>query len=391
LRVLDSILIVKKLFYGYKSVRAALLKYRDLNGNMLVPRKFVVPADDTWPKEMWNVKMGTIVNNIRAGSSCSKNRVDLESIGFAFNPQVQLYRYETIRAALLKYKDLKGDMLVPQKFVVAADDTWPKEMSGMKLGTIAMIIRRGDSYLKKRADLESIGFDFNPQRQKFRYEAIRAALLMYKDLSVNMLVPYGFVVPADDAWPKEMWDIKLGTIVNNIRAGSSCSKKRLDLESIGFDFNPQVYRYETIRAALLKYMDLNGDMLVLYRFVVPADEITWPKEMWGMKLGRVAISIRRGDSWSKKRADLESIGFDFNPQVQSYRYETIRAALLKYKDLEGDMLVPQKFVVPANDTWPKEIWSMKLGTIAMIIRRGDSCSKKRADLESIGFDFNPQI
>jgi hypothetical protein len=143
---------------------------------------------------------------------------------------------------------------------------------------------------------------------------------------------------------------------------------------------------------LLNYKDLNGDMLVPRKFVVFANEKTWPEDMSDMKLGTIVNNIRAGSSCSKKRLDLESIGFDFNPQVQLYRYETIRAALLKYKDLKGDMLVPQRFVVPADDVkWPKEIWSMKLGTIAMIIRRGDSCSKKRADLESIGFDFNPQI
>jgi hypothetical protein len=209
-------------------------------------------------------------------------------------------------------------------------------------------------------------------------------LLKYNNLNGDMLVPYGFVVPADEiTWPEEMWDMKLGTIVKSIRAGTGYSKNRVDLESIGFDFNRQEigYGYKTIRAALLKYKDLNGNMLVPYGFVVPANDIEWPKEMWNVKLGFIVKSIRAGTGYSKHRADLESIGFDFNRQEIGYGYKTIRAALLKYKDLNVDMLVPQRFVVPANyKTWPEEMSGMNLGTIASNIRAGTSCSKKRTDL-----------
>jgi hypothetical protein len=302
-------------------------------------------------------------------------------------------RYEIIRAALLKYKDLNDNMLVPAKFVVPVNDiTWPEETWGMKLGQFVFNIRAGKCYANKREDLESIGFNFN-SRQSCRYEAIRAALMKYKDLNDNMLVPTKFVVPVNDiSWPEETWDIKLGQFVFNIRAGNSYADKREDLESIGFDFNPQrqSYKYEAIRVALMKYKDLKGNMLVPRRFLVPVNDISWPKETLGMNLGTIVMTIRAG-SFANKREDLESIGFDFNPQRQSYEYEAIKVAFMKYKDLKGDMLVPQKFVVPVNDiTWPKETWGIKLGTIVMAIRAGNSYVNKREDLESIGFDFNPQ-
>jgi hypothetical protein len=310
--------IVRRKAPGYEKIKKALLNYKDLNGDMLVPYKFVVSANEkTWPEDMLGKKLGAIAMRIRAGTSFSKMRLDLESIGFNFNFQKLSYGCETIRAALLKYKNLKGDMLVPKRFLVPANDIeWPKEMWSMKLGTVVNKIRAGTSWSKNRADLESIGFDFNRQEIGYEYETIRAVLLKCRDLNGNMLVPQTFVVPADDTWPKEMWNVKLGFIVNSIRGGKSCSKNRADLESIGFDFNLQklFYGYESVRAALLKYMDLNGDMLVPQRFAVPADEITWPKEMWDMKLGTIVNSIRAGTRWSKNRADLESIGFNFNRQ-----------------------------------------------------------------------------
>jgi hypothetical protein len=100
-------------------------------------------------------------------------------------------------------------------------------------------------------------------------------------------------------------------------------------------------------------------MLVPRRFVVPVNDITWPEEMWGMNPGRVVSNIRGGKSWKDKREDLGSIGFNSNSQNS---IEVVIVALMKFKDLNGDMLVPQRFVVPVNDiTWPKETWGMKLG------------------------------
>jgi hypothetical protein len=132
-------------------------------------------------------------------------------------------------------------------------------------------------------------------------------------------------------------------------------------------------------------------MLVPAKFVVPVNDITWPQEAWGMNLGKVVSTIRAGKSHVDKREDLETIGFDFNSQRLHYRYEAIRAAMLKYKDLKGNMLVPAKFVVPTNDiTWPREMWDVKLGRVVMSIRVRKSHVDQRKDLESIGFDFNSQ-
>ncbi len=53
-------------------------------------------------------------------------------------------------------------------------------------------------------------------------------------------------------------------------------------------------------------------MLVPYVFVVPVNDIIWPIETWGMKLGIVVSNIRHGKSHVSKSGDLKSIGFDFN-------------------------------------------------------------------------------
>jgi hypothetical protein len=132
-------------------------------------------------------------------------------------------------------------------------------------------------------------------------------------------------------------------------------------------------------------------MLVPRIFVVPSDDMIWPKETWGLKLGSVASQVRHGKSYVDKRADLEGIGFDYNRQEIGIIFEAIKVTLLVYKHLNDDMLVPQRFVVPANDiTWPEETWGMKLGNVVMNIRAGKSCVHNRLDLEIIGFNYEIQ-
>jgi hypothetical protein len=165
--------------------------------------------------------------------------------------------------------------------------------------------------------------------------------------------------------------MNLGSVVSNIRCRKNYVSKRADLESIGFEFDTQKQsnRYELVRVALLKNKDINCHLLVPCRLVVPANDITWPKETWGMKLGTVVMSIRQGKSCVDKRAELESIGFYYRSQSRNHGYELIKVGLNTYKDINGDLLVPTKFVVPTGDIiWPEETWGMNLGYVLDCIK-----------------------
>jgi hypothetical protein len=377
----------------YKSTKVALVKYKVLFGDMLVPQKFIVPIGNiTWPEETWGNKLGTTVMSIRAGKTCVNEREDLRSIGFNFHPMAN--KYESIKVALVKYKDLFGDMLVPTKFIVPVGNvTWPEEIWGYKLGAAVTGIRGGKNYLDKRADLESIGFDYSSQSSHHGYDKVKAALLTYQVLFDDMLVPTAFVVPVGNVtWPEETWGMLLGSVVSHIRYGDSHVDKQADFESIGFDFNPQATRYKIIKTALLTYQVLNGDMLVPQSFVVPANDVVWPTNTWGMKLGSFVSRIRHGDSYVDKRADLESIGFDYSSQSSHHGYDKVKKALLTYQVLFDDMSVSASFVVPADDvTWPEETWGMPLGSLVNNIRCGVSYVDEQVDLESMGFDYSSQL
>jgi hypothetical protein len=382
---------------NYDLKRRMLLKYKELHGDMLVPQSFVIPSNDNnWPdEEMWGYKLGRAVSKIRCGHAHKDKRKDLMSIGFVFKKEGTTTDYDLKRRMLLKYKELYGDMKVPQSFIIPTNDgSWPKEMWGYKLGNAVSVIRNGEAYAEYRDDLLSIGFTFEKRRMT-SYDSKRRMLLKYKELYGDMLIPDKFVIPSnDDKWPEEMWGYRLGQAAKNIRSGLT-QFDRQDLLRIGFEFHRKQGisdgNYNLKRRMLLRYKELYGNMRVPQSFVIPSNDDNWPdEEMWGYKLGTAVNGIRYDKAHKDKREDLISIGFEFNKSERNeVDYDLKRRMLLRYKELYGDMRVPCSFIIPSNDdNWPdEEMWGYKLGTAVNSIRCGRAHADKREDLISIGFDF----
>ena len=381
---------------GFAAVKTALLKYKEIHGDMLVPVRFTLPSHDfSWPKEIWGTKLGAVVSQIRAGNNYREHREELESIGFDYSPQVIVYGYVLAKSALLKYKEIHGDMLVKTSFIVPADDlTWPEETWGMKLGATMSQIRSGNIFRDHHDELESIGFDFSSSSDRC-LAAVCAALVKFKDLFGNMLVSALFTIPADDdSWPKCTRGMNLGAVVHKIRADNRYIGHRSQLESIGFEYNPRmrVYRYASVKAALLTYMDIYDNLLVPSAFTIPVDDY-WPEKTWGMRLGATVHQIRAGYAYKDHRKELESIGFDYSSELKGFGFASIKSALLKYEEIHGDMAVPFSFVVPADgdNLWPEETWGMRLGVTMSHMRNGNM-NDHLHQLESMGFyDFDPPL
>jgi hypothetical protein len=63
-----------------------LKTYKELYGDLRVPKAFIVPKDDsTWPEGLWNLKLGNIVSNIRSNDGYADHREELVAMGFDFN------------------------------------------------------------------------------------------------------------------------------------------------------------------------------------------------------------------------------------------------------------------------------------------------------------------
>jgi hypothetical protein len=104
-------------------------------------------------------------------------------------------------------------------------------------------IRSSGDYVKhhpeRRAELDALGFVWDDLER--RWEEVRAALLVYKEVHGNLEVTRAFVVPSEAPWPEEAWGMKFGYRVNNIRASEHFVKdhpeRRAELDALGFRWN----------------------------------------------------------------------------------------------------------------------------------------------------------
>jgi hypothetical protein len=68
------------------------------------------------------------------------------------------------------------------------------------------------------------------------------------------------------------------------------------------------------------------------------------------------------------------------------RRDLVKRALQAYKDMFGNLLVHQKFVIPEGS----DLWGLKLGSIVNTVRNNNYYKELRPELEEMGFDYDPQ-
>jgi hypothetical protein len=131
------------------------------------------------------------------------------------------------------------------------------------------------------------------------------------------------------------------------------------------------YGYERVKLALIKYKEINENLLAKRGFIIPTNNPLWPEEVWGMKLGSVINNIKSGLAYKEKKDELRELGLKVKnidsvdyicPKPAKYGFDKIKLALLKYREIYGDVLVKRTFFVPTeNAEWPEETWGMRLG------------------------------
>ena len=135
-----------------------LSTYKEIYGDMLVKEKYVVPWSKDWPVEMWGLRLGGLVNQIRCKKAHQSHEKELTALGFAFSRRIG---WEIVKLALETYKTIHDDLLVPQKFEIPDNSNdWPAATWGIKLGTSVNNIRHQGSHSAHRDELIQLGFQF---------------------------------------------------------------------------------------------------------------------------------------------------------------------------------------------------------------------------------------
>jgi hypothetical protein len=221
-----------------------------------------------------------------------------------------------------------------------------------------------------------------------------------------------FSFPTESAW-----EMKLGQKVAAIRATGKYvqinPKRRKSLESLGFVWRvraaSQSQGFDTAAGVTF---DQLYDALVIYRkevqpkgaltvpseFVVPNQD-PWPENTRGLPLG-MSMSKIQSKSFLKDDPDAEdklnAIGVQMDSKVAANdtRFQNVCDGLKRYKEIHGDMLVPQPFIVPENSNdWPEDTWGLRLGARVNAIRSQGTFVKaspeRKKQLDDLGFVWVP--
>ena len=94
---------------------------------------------------------------------------------------------------------------------------------------------------------------------------------------------------------------------------------------------------------------------------------------------------------SSMQVDVESIASveaAVVPEAVKNEFEGLR----RYKEIYGNLNVPDSFRVPGNDNqWPIDSWGLELGKTLTNIKTTDNYDIYRSELESIGFRYNTAV
>lgn len=347
--------------HSYEEAFSVLRAYHDKHGNLVIPRRYIVPHTDDFPEQWRGADLGKSIYTMQWWTSHVKSRPErvsqLNKLGFVWE-RLQT-EWNCVLEALIVYYTENGNIRVPSSYVVPFDDdTWPKATWGIALGNCVYRIRTRHDFLRdeetsysRREQLDGLGFVWDVGEVAFQkfFSALRYFNTLERRTNSSksqsrqtMRVPSTFVVPSgiDNGWPIDLWGYPLGQKCAAVRQKKIYLKNNPQrikaLENIGFNWcgNATLGWLEVVHAAAI-YSKLHGRTLdVPAKFVVPSPPETnrdslllniegiwpWPEKLWGFPLGQRLKDIRlknaymTGDSASLRRTQLDALGFNWKPK-----------------------------------------------------------------------------
>lgn len=334
------------------------------------------------------------------------------------NAALVLDDFELLLDAIVIFKKMYGEQSeIPARFEVPVTDDWPTSLHGLRLGRrlerILSSKRFFDEYPDKVELLRKSGVTPNLNSLVDEWDLVYQCIEVYKAKYGDLRIPNKFVVPDEEPWPKLYRNMRLGIRIAAIRSSGrhvrGHPERKAALDAIGFEWRLRENTYkqqinddiwDTLYESLVAYRS-NIDEDVNYvpaSFVVPENDENWPEKTWGFKLGSQLQAIREDGklifNQNEREQQLLDLGFtwEVTGRRQLYskkRFDIVFDVLCVYKELYGDLMVPQVFVVPSTAPWPEESWGLKLGARVNAIRSQGaliaSDPERRERLNSIDF------
>ncbi|CAB9517101.1 expressed unknown protein [Seminavis robusta] len=349
--------------------------------------------------------------------------------------------YSSTIEALKVYYQIHGDLVMPRRYLVPAEQVYPKEWHGVDLASTVYDMKWWLQHVQQQhervQELNSMGFLW--ERLQPEWNLVLEALITYSALHGHVMVPGKFVVPYQDTqWPKATWGIPLGNCVYRIRhrddflRGDTADSRRDQLDGLNFVWDVQEYRFQLFYTALKHFSDLleaarkgnTAALRVPSTFVVPHNDNAWPKDLWGYPLGAKCSAVRQKQLYVKghphRQQLLENLRFQWHRGTGNASLgwlKVMHAAAIYSKLHHRNLDVPYSFKVPhppknadpemrvdtctaADDNnvwpWPEYIWGFPLGQRLKDVRQKDAYLKgksgetRRRQLDALGFNWTPK-
>ncbi|KAL3658887.1 hypothetical protein V7S43_016030 [Phytophthora oleae] len=320
----------------------------------IVPKHFIVPRIQPWPRKMWGLDFGRIAmqNSKRMAvvESGWKRRCEApKTLSLVSENRSQVW----IFSALVTFVEVFGDCRLGSQFTVPSVFPWPKATWGLRLGAEMAAYSKDGAYFEqigRDADrLDALGFSF--KLSGTAWEQLGTPLLKtFSTVYPCTVVAETFIVPSEAPWQETMWGVKLGKLVRwNYQ-------HMADIEN---DWRVQVLKTVEI------HHQKNAGIPIGNKFVVPSQS-PWPSKTWGMDLARVLQRLQSGQCYdghvALARNSVARLKYGLLQQ-RDEAWEAIFTALRVYSRNFGDCNVNVNFVAPDNLSWPKPVWNLPLGQI----------------------------
>uniref|UniRef100_K3WWN4 Helicase-associated domain-containing protein n=1 Tax=Globisporangium ultimum (strain ATCC 200006 / CBS 805.95 / DAOM BR144) TaxID=431595 RepID=K3WWN4_GLOUD len=395
-----------RMYVWEQQILPALHTFAQVEGHLFVRQAFEVPYNDEhWPRSTWGFKLGShcqLLRREKERTLLPEQIAELDSLGFIWS-EMERKRKIYFLPSLQRFREVFGHSDVPDKFTVPnEDERWPEISWGYRLGSIVSLERENATQELPKSfkdDLAALDFYDVERSTRVWSEQVFPSLETFVKEFGHADISEDFVVPSEQPWAEPAWQTPLGYIVANICNNGLFEREiaahKMQLKELGFRWDPLFGKWsKRLLPALKRFREVHDHCDVPQMFQVPTNDPTWPKETWGYRLGKQVSLLRRMGRNSPDVQDeldeLDAMGFSFNV-FESAFVQKVLPALEVYAEQYGDCNVPQGFIVPSDDVWPKRSWGIKLGHIIRNIRsrkqHAEQVEEHRDRLAELGFQL----
>eukprot|EP01033_Poteriospumella_lacustris_P010269 gene10269-biopygen4589 len=184
----------------------------------------------------------------------------------------------------------------------------------MKLGKAICTVRNEGAYEAYRSRFEALGLTFGRWKEpQYPFALVRQALESFHGRYGHYEVPQTYVVAADDAaYAEPVRGMKLGPIVKEIIHNEFYAEHRGELEVMGVPLIPRKeLMVDRICEAVRCYRREYGEKKrIPHAYKVPEESLSYPRELWGLALGRAVYDICKRGDYADYRDRFEAVGLN---------------------------------------------------------------------------------